>query len=119
MEALQTIAEKKTEKFSEKKMALATIMREELRRREISQSKFAKLMDRHRPEITKWLSGRHNFTLDTLFEIESKLNISFFRYEKVNDLARGQGFNITLPAKNNSGVQETVSQKASAATMAQ
>jgi plasmid maintenance system antidote protein VapI len=43
---------KKQEKFSDKKLALATIMREELRRREISQSKFAKLMNRHRPEIT-------------------------------------------------------------------
>jgi transcriptional regulator with XRE-family HTH domain len=81
---------KKQEKFSDKKMALATIMREELRRREISQSKFAKLMNRHRPEITKWLSGRHNFTLDTLFEIESKLNISFFRYEKNFDIARAR-----------------------------
>lgn len=92
---------KKVEKFSDKKMALATIMREELRRREISQSKFAKLMNRHRPEITKWLSGRHNFTLDTLFEIESKLNISFFRYEKNFDIARGQGFTVSLTAKHN------------------
>jgi transcriptional regulator with XRE-family HTH domain len=95
------LVSKKQEKFSEKKMALAAIMREELRRREISQSKFAKLMDRHRPEITKWLSGRHNFTLDTLFEIESKLNISFFHYGKHHDIARGQGFSMSLTAKHN------------------
>jgi len=92
---------KKQEKFSEKKMALAAIMREELRRREISQSKFAKLMNRHRPEITKWLSGRHNFTLDTLFEIESKLNITFFHYGKNHDIARAQGFSMSLTAKHN------------------
>ena len=93
------LVSKKQEKFSEKKMALAAIMREELRRREISQSKFAKLMDRHRPEITKWLSGRHNFTLDTLFEIESKLNISFFHYGKNFDIAKG--FSMSLTAKHN------------------
>ena len=75
------LASKKQEKFSEKKMALAAIMREELRRREISQSKFAKLKNRHRPEITKWLSGRHNFTLDTLFEIESKLLPAYLERE--------------------------------------
>lgn len=34
--------------------------------------KFAKVMGRHRPEITKWLSGRHNFTLDTIRDIEEK-----------------------------------------------
>ncbi len=38
----------------------------------LNQTQFAELMGRHRPEITKWVSGKHNFTINTLAEIERK-----------------------------------------------
>lgn len=35
----------------------------------------ADLMNRNDSEISKWLSGKHNFTLDTLTEIEHFLGV--------------------------------------------
>ncbi|CAN1533073.1 Cro/C1-type helix-turn-helix domain [Spirosomataceae bacterium] len=34
--------------------------------------------------ITKWLSGTHNFTSDTLFDIQEALGINLFNLEKKN-----------------------------------
>ncbi len=34
--------------------------------------------------ITKWLSGTHNFTSDTLFDIQEALGINLFNLEKQN-----------------------------------
>lgn len=99
METLETSTPKSQDKFLEKKKALAAIISQELRRRNISQSTFARQMCRHRPEISRWLSGRHNFTLDTLFEIESKLNINFFRTDVSSEPVRGQGLTISLKAR--------------------
>lgn len=41
----------------------------------LSKIEFAKLMHKQPSVITKWLSGTHNFTADTLSEISSALNI--------------------------------------------
>src|SRR4051812_22754310 len=38
-----------------------------------SQTKFAEEMGKQPSEISKWLSGTHNFTSDTLWDIEEKL----------------------------------------------
>lgn len=35
--------------------------------------------------ITKWLSGTHNFTIDTLIELEEALNISLLNLEDVKE----------------------------------
>ena len=42
----------------------------------INNAKFAAMMDQHPSVISKWLSGTHNFTVDTLLDIEEKLGIS-------------------------------------------
>lgn len=43
-----------------------------------SKSKFARKIGRQPSEITKWLSGTHNFTSDLLVEIGEVLNTRFF-----------------------------------------
>lgn len=40
-----------------------------------SYSEFALKVGKHQSEITKWVSGSHNFTIDTLTEIAFALNI--------------------------------------------
>lgn len=36
-------------------------------------------------EVSKWVSGNHNFTLETLVKIEKALNIKFFANEPEQD----------------------------------
>lgn len=43
-----------------------------------SRKQFAEMLDKNPSEITKWLSGTHNFTLDTLCKIESILDLTLF-----------------------------------------
>ncbi len=42
----------------------------------LNKSEFASKMDKNPSEISKWLSGTHNFTIDTLVEISKALNIN-------------------------------------------
>jgi ribosome-binding protein aMBF1 (putative translation factor) len=44
-------------------------------------SDFAKAMRKQPSVISKWLSGTHNFTADTLFDIETVLNIKLITLE--------------------------------------
>lgn len=41
----------------------------------LTKIEFSNLMKVQPSVITKWLSGKHNFTIDTLFRIEDVLNI--------------------------------------------
>lgn len=48
---------------------------------------FARLMNVSAPRVTQWLRGDHNFTIETLIEIEKVLNIKFFAETEL-DLGR-------------------------------
>lgn len=41
----------------------------------MTQRKFAKLMGKKESEVSRWLSGKHNFTLETIAKIETALEI--------------------------------------------
>jgi ribosome-binding protein aMBF1 (putative translation factor) len=45
-----------------------------LKAKGMSQKKFAELLGKRESEISKWLTGRHNFTLQTIAKIETALN---------------------------------------------
>jgi transcriptional regulator with XRE-family HTH domain len=87
---------KKENRFQEKKMTIVNIIRDGLKKRDFSQADFARIMDRHRPEITKWLSGSHNFQVETLFEIETKLGVNIFHNQPTYTVMRAQPRNISL-----------------------
>ena len=59
-----------------KQMMLAAKIQDAIKEKGINNSRFATLMDQHPSVISKWLSGTHNFTIDTLFDIEEILGIS-------------------------------------------
>lgn len=44
----------------------------------LSKKDFAELHNLKPSQITKWISGTHNFTVETLYEIEHILDIKFF-----------------------------------------
>ena len=58
-----------------KRMLLATRIDDGIIAKAWKKSDFAKAMKKQPSVISKWLSGTHNFTVDTLFDIEAVLNI--------------------------------------------
>ena len=57
------------------KMQLAARIDDLIMESGLNKSEFATKMDKNPSEISKWLSGTHNFTIDTLVEISEALNI--------------------------------------------
>lgn len=60
---------------TKKRMLLAAKIQDAIKAKNISYKVFAGMMDQHVSVISKWVSGTHNFTTDTLFDIEEKLGI--------------------------------------------
>lgn len=48
----------------------------------LTKKEFAKVMDVQPSIITRWLSGKHNFTVETIFDIERKLNFLIFEFSE-------------------------------------
>jgi transcriptional regulator with XRE-family HTH domain len=61
--------------FVANRMSLASRINEAIKMRGWSQKQFAEAMNKKPSEISKWLSGTHNFTTDTLWHIEQILGI--------------------------------------------
>lgn len=60
---------------TKKQMMLAARIQDAIKVKGLNNNRFAEIMDQHASVISKWLSGSHNFTTDTLFDIEEKLGI--------------------------------------------
>ena len=58
-----------------KKMSLAKKIYESMLKCGMNQKDFAERQKKP-SEISKWLSGTHNFTIETIYEIEKVLNIN-------------------------------------------
>lgn len=63
------------QKKTENKMLLAAKIDDGRKAKGWSQTEFAEQMGKQPSEISKWLSGTHNFTSDTLWDIEEKLGM--------------------------------------------
>jgi transcriptional regulator with XRE-family HTH domain len=61
--------------FVSNRMILASRINEAIKSRGWSQKQFADEMGKKPSEISRWLSGTHNFTTDTLWHIEQVLGI--------------------------------------------
>lgn len=60
----------------EKRMLLAQKISDGIEAKGWKKIDFARALDKRPSEITKWLSGTHNFNSDTLFDIEEVLDIT-------------------------------------------
>ena len=63
----------------EKRMLLAAKIDDTRIARGLSRKQLAHALEKQPSEITKWLSGTHNFTSDTLFDLERVLKTTFIR----------------------------------------
>lgn len=66
---------------TKKRMMLSAKIADAIKAKGWSKKEFSEAVDQYQSVITKWLSGTHHFTDDTLFEIERVLGIELFSYK--------------------------------------
>jgi transcriptional regulator with XRE-family HTH domain len=71
---IATISNEELER-TERKMRLAIKIADAIEATGLKKSEFAKKINKNNSEISKWLSGTHNFTTDTLLLLEDVLPI--------------------------------------------
>ena len=78
-----------TEKFlqAEKRMQLAVKIADTLEIKGWSKKDLADRMHKNPSEVSRWLSGSHNFTIDTLCSIEEVLNVQLVIIQSEKELA--------------------------------
>lgn len=57
-------------------MGIAALIRDALDSKNMTQREFAGLMGKDEDEISKWLSGKHDFNISTIARIEAGLGVS-------------------------------------------
>lgn len=65
----------------EAKMSLSSWIAQEIKTHYGSKDAFAKAIGQKNSVISKWLSGTHNYTFDTLYDIQTKLNIKILNLD--------------------------------------
>ena len=95
------------QKLSDRKMLLAAKIDNAMKSRGIKKGQLARMVGKQPSEITKWLRGTHNFTIETLWEIGDALNIDLINIQEeesgpviylAHTSARNQSFSTTWPA---------------------
>ncbi|TAG49095.1 MAG: XRE family transcriptional regulator [Runella slithyformis] len=69
-----------------KRMQLAAQIDDALRQRGLTNQEFAFMMGKKPSEVTRWLSGTHNFTTETLWETERVLKIQILTSSPLKEL---------------------------------
>ena len=69
---------------TDRKMILAVKIANAIKAKGLKKSEFAEKLGKQPSEISKWLSGTHNFTVDTLIDIEQALSIHLLDTENWN-----------------------------------
>jgi plasmid maintenance system antidote protein VapI len=62
--------------FIEKSLEISNCISEILERKGLMQKDLAEMLDKSEAEVSKWLCGTHNFTLQTISKIEAALGES-------------------------------------------
>lgn len=71
----------KIEKQIEFQMKLAAKIDDARIKKGLSKKQFAQKLSKRPSEISKWLSGTHNFTVNTLFDIQKLLDVDLINVE--------------------------------------
>lgn len=98
---LQKVLEKvspKEQKRTEQQMLLAAKIADAIDAKGWLRKEFAERLDKYPSEVTKWLSGTHNFTADTLFDIQEELGIKLIELESLVSKGPMYEINITVAA---------------------
>lgn len=84
---------------------LLVLINQLLREKQITKKELAEKMDKSPSEVSKWLSGEHNFTLRSLAKLSSELDVKLLEVpkRKENLFKQKQNFqNVTLFVKKES-----------------
>jgi transcriptional regulator with XRE-family HTH domain len=95
---LRRISERITPELSEqndRRMGLAVKIAETLRLKGITNQEFAFMMGKKPSEVTRWLSGTHNFTTETLWQMERVLKIQLLTSSPAEEKIVGQEEELT------------------------
>lgn len=84
---------------TKKRMLLAAKIADAIKAKGWNNSNLAQALDQHNSVISKWLSGTHNFTADTLFDIEMVLGIALINVSESKPKEIIQRFELTLSVK--------------------
>ncbi len=79
-ELIENISQEELEK-TESKMRLAVKIADAIKVKGYAKNEFAKKINKNNSEISKWLSGTHNFTHDTLILLQKELDINLVNSE--------------------------------------
>jgi ribosome-binding protein aMBF1 (putative translation factor) len=60
---------------TDRKMRIACVIDDAIKAKGLGKKQFADKVGRKPSEITKWLSGTHNFTIETISDIERVLGV--------------------------------------------
>ena len=66
------------------RMRIADRIADAIKEKGLTQKEFAAMMERSESEISDWLSGDRNFTLDTLSDIGEKLSVNLFEGDHID-----------------------------------
>lgn len=86
LEELRTETSPQISQQISKRMKLAAQIDDALMSRGLTNQEFAFMMGKKPSEITRWLSGTHNFTTETLWEIERVLNLQLLTSSSVPEV---------------------------------
>ena len=72
-----------TKQRVDNRMYLAVKIQDILTAKGMKKKELAALLNKNASEISKWLSGDHNFTIDTLSEIGAALGVNLLQNESL------------------------------------
>ena len=99
VQKLQTSRSPASFEKTKKMMMLAASISDALEEKGWNKKDLAKAMDQYESVISKWLSGTHNFTIDTLFDIEQALGIILVSSQKNKTLEFVNRYEYTITVK--------------------
>ena len=88
IEQILNSASIKKKRKIEKLMILASIIEDAMKSKGWKSKDLLEKLGKNSPSIvSKWLSGTHNFTVETLFELEDALDVKLLNLEQHNEKA--------------------------------
>lgn len=105
LENFFAVKDTKAYKRTENNMLLALRIEKAMKAKGWNRVKFAKKMQVNPSVITKWLSGTHNFTSDTLFDIQDVLAICLINTTEPQSIQTIKKYHIIHLVAANPSVQ--------------
>ncbi|MDH4460180.1 MAG: helix-turn-helix transcriptional regulator [Flectobacillus sp.] len=102
-----------TKDSTERRLSLAARIDDVLQERGLTNQEFAFMMGKKPSEISRWLSGTHNFTTETLWDIERVLNIQLLvsSPKKESDTLEEESLKVFLMKEMEKAVQRFYARK--------